>query len=36
LAFHGNPTTAQLKLIRSIRWHSTSECACDVVPIWKR
>ena len=32
----GKPTTAQLKWIRSMRWHSTSEWACDVVPIWKR
>ena len=32
----GSPTTAQLKRMRSILWHRTSEWACDVVPIWKR
>jgi hypothetical protein len=36
LAFHGRPTTAQLRLIFSIRWQSTSEWAWDVVPTWKR
>ncbi len=36
LGFQGRPMTAQLKRIRCIHWHKTSECACDVVPIWKR
>jgi len=36
LALPGKSMTAQLSRIRCMRWHSTSEWACDVVPTRNR